>query len=228
MHITANRLSLLTYWSHTINEIQQTPISTLMDPIKYLLLYINHQCEKEFLTHKILFSQFTFSFLSKMGDQKSRVIVHSVLTQVSSRPSASVETYPLTRLDHAMGHHTIHVIFYYEKSPFGSFDMDPIRVSLSEVLTSYPPVTGRLTRDDAGNWAVKCNDAGVRVLRARVGITLDEWLRSADGNEERDLSVWEDMPEVPNNWSPYRIQVLHFLLGRVCFCLMQIIMYKTL
>lgn len=147
-----------------------------------------------------------------MGDRKSRVNVDSILTAVSSKPCGSDKFYGLTQLDHAMGRHTVHVIFYFEKTPFGSFDMDPIRVSLSEVLSLYPAATGRLVRGEAGNWEVKCNDAGVRVLRATVGVTLDEWLRSADGNEERDLTAWEDMPEFPNTWSPFRVQVLHVCL----------------
>ncbi|XP_031264131.1 hydroxycinnamoyltransferase 1-like [Pistacia vera] len=145
-----------------------------------------------------------------MEDGRSRVNVHSILTSVSSRPFGAVKTYPLTQLGHAMGRHTIHLIFYYEKSPLGSFDVDPMRESLSEVLSLYPLATGRLTRDGAGNWEVKCNDAGVRVLRARVGVTLDEWLRSANGYEERDLTVWEDMPESPITWSPFRVQINDF------------------
>ena len=59
-----------------------------------------------------------------------------------------------------------------------------------------------------GNWEVKNNDTGVRVIRAKVGAKLDEWLRSADGSEERDLTVWEDMPQDPNTWSPFRVQVI--------------------
>jgi hypothetical protein len=57
---------------------------------------------------------------------------------------------------------------------------------------------------------VKCNDAGVRILRANVGVTIDEWLRSADVSEEKDLTVWEEMPEDPSTWSPFRIQVFIF------------------
>lgn len=54
---------------------------------------------------------------------------------------------------------------------------------------------------------VKGNDAGVRVTMTKVGTTLDEWLRSADSVEERDLATFEEMPEDPYIWSPFRIQV---------------------
>lgn len=139
--------------------------------------------------------------------------VDSKLTAVSSKPISPGTTHPLSTLDHAMGLHTLHIIFYYNDNLFESFDLDPLRESLSEVISLYPPVTGRLTRGDNGNWEVKCNDAGVRIIRARVGATLDEWLRSADGSEERDLTAWENMPHDPNMWSPFQIQVPFFFLG---------------
>ena len=124
--------------------------------------------------------------------------MHSKLTAVSSKPVEPGKTHLLTPLDQAMGQHSLHLVFYYEKNPFGSFDLDPLRVSLSETLSLYPSVTGRLTRGKAGNWVVKCNDAGVRVRRAKVNVRIDEWLKYANGIEEKDLAVWEEMPENPN------------------------------
>ncbi|KAJ4841281.1 hypothetical protein Tsubulata_009563 [Turnera subulata] len=146
-----------------------------------------------------------------MTGNSGQVRVDSFLTAVSSKPVESGKTHELSALDHAMGVHTLHLVFYYKKKPFQHFDLDPLRVSLSEVLSLYPAVTGRLTRNGkTGNWEVKCNDAGVRVVRAEVGTTIDEWLRSAQGLEEKDLTVWEEMPEDPSNWSPFRIQVNEF------------------
>lgn len=142
-----------------------------------------------------------------MSNNNKRVSVLSQLTVVSSRPNRPGHTHQFTGLDHAMGLHSLHIIFYYKHNVLRHFDLDRSRVSLSEVLSLYPMVTGRLTRDGDGNWQVKCNDAGVRVVKAQVGTTLDEWLRSADGLEERDLTVWDDMPDDPTTWSPFRVQV---------------------
>lgn len=100
-------------------------------------------------------------------------------------------------------------------------DLEKLRISLRKLLCMYPKVTGRLTRvENSGsdpvhqeNWIIKCNDAGVRTLRAKVGISLDEWLKSANADDERDLTVWEDLGNNdPLIWSPFRIQVciLHF------------------
>ncbi|XP_012845652.1 PREDICTED: protein ECERIFERUM 1-like [Erythranthe guttata] len=150
--------------------------------------------------------------------KRSRVKVESILSVVSSNPTRPGKVHKLSLLDQSMGPHTIHIVFYYGSNPFSdgpmSSDLENFRVSLSDVLDEYPVVTGRLTRGpDGGGWQVKCNDAGVRVLQARVDATVDEWLRSADVDEERDLTVWEDMPLDPSFWSPFRIQVNNFKCG---------------
>ncbi|GFY95073.1 hypothetical protein Acr_10g0004580 [Actinidia rufa] len=145
-----------------------------------------------------------------MAEVKSRVNVYSKLTVVSSRPIGPGKTHCLSGLDQSMGLHTLHTIFYYRVNPFPNSDLTNHRVSLSEHLSSYPAVTGRLTLAEDGEWVVKCNDAGVRTLRAKVVTTIDEWLRSARGSEELDLTAWEDMPDDPSIWSPFRIQINDF------------------
>lgn len=87
-------------------------------------------------------------------------------------------------------------------------DRDKLKESLTEVLTHYPAMTGRLYRDEEGKWGVKCNDAGVRLLDARVkGVTLDEWLETATAEEEMELAYWEEMNPEVFLWSPFYIQV---------------------
>jgi hypothetical protein len=142
-----------------------------------------------------------------------KVTLESKLTVVSSRPVKSGKTHKLSGVDHAMGYHTLHLIFYYKNEDkwFGSFELDPLRESLSEVLSIYPTVTGRLSREkeEGGDWQVRCNDAGVRVIKANVNCTIDEWLSSsASGSDETQLIAWDDMPHDPSTWSPFRIQVL--------------------
>jgi len=154
-----------------------------------------------------------------IGMSKLRVTLNSKLTVVSSRPVSTGKVHKLSVLDRGMGSHTLHIIFYYknEDNWFKSFELDPLRESLSEVLTFYPVVTGRLGRGEDGEWEVKCNDAGVRTIKATVDATLHEWLKSASDSEEKLLASWDDMPEDPSTWSPFRIQVLLFtILFRLC------------
>uniref|UniRef100_A0A7C9EDM1 Shikimate O-hydroxycinnamoyltransferase n=1 Tax=Opuntia streptacantha TaxID=393608 RepID=A0A7C9EDM1_OPUST len=135
------------------------------------------------------------------------VKVHSVLTIVSGTPVRKGSVCPLSPLDHAMAHHSLHLIFYYS---CGSFDLDRIRPPLNDVLSLYPIVTGRLARDGDGNWHVKCTDAGVRTYLANADVSIDEWLRFAGADDERLLSPWEDLPDDPHIWSPFRIQITEF------------------
>ncbi|KAL4566182.1 hypothetical protein LXL04_030292 [Taraxacum kok-saghyz] len=151
---------------------------------------------------------------------QTHVNVHSRLTVVSSTPTEPMgSTNGLTPIDHTMGSHTVHIIFYYRTSPFAkkgrfALDLDNVRVSLSDLLSKYPRMTGRLFRDNDGNWGVRYNDAGVRMFKADVGITVDEWLKTADESDERNLTMWEDMPDGdPTSWSPFQIQVSEFLEG---------------
>ncbi|CAH8299653.1 unnamed protein product [Eruca vesicaria subsp. sativa] len=147
--------------------------------------------------------------------RQNRVEVKSMLTAISSKPTRSGQVHTFTALDNAMSPHTVHVIFYYPRSPFKSFDLDSVRIPLSELLSMYPPAIGRVNKNQDGILEVKCNDAGLRVLKAKVSVGIDEWLRSADGHEESDLTAWEDMPEDPSTWSPFRLQINEFEGGGV-------------
>ncbi|CAA0830047.1 HXXXD-type acyl-transferase family protein [Striga hermonthica] len=150
-------------------------------------------------------------------EKGSRVSVDSLLSVVSSKPTEPGKIHELSLVDQAMSPYTIHLVFYYRSNPFSHgpmpTDLDNLRVSLSRTLDEYPVVTGRLTRGPHGRWLVKCNDAGVRMVQATVSCPLDEWLGSADASEERDLTVWEDMPADPCFWSPFRIQINNFKCG---------------
>ncbi|KAL6132557.1 hypothetical protein ACLB2K_064798 [Fragaria x ananassa] len=150
-------------------------------------------------------------------NHSNRVVLRSKLTAVSSQQVNPGTIHCFTGLDRAMALHSVHVVFYYKEKLFTYFDLDPFRVCLSEALSLYPPVTGRIVRrEDDGEWEVKCNDAGVRVVKATVATTLDEWLISADGAEERLLAAWDDMPQGDHSlWSPYRIQINEFEGGGV-------------
>ncbi|XP_064997356.1 protein ECERIFERUM 26-like [Musa acuminata AAA Group] len=143
-----------------------------------------------------------------------RVTVCAKTTVVSMTPVRQGKTYPLSALDHAMGRHTLRLVFYYRPGP--TMDKFKLKESLSEVLSQYPAVTGRLAREEEeeggghGGWVVKCNDAGVRLAEARASVTLDEWLRSADDEEEMELAYWEPMDADPFIWSPFYVQITEF------------------
>ncbi|EEE59916.1 hypothetical protein OsJ_12543 [Oryza sativa Japonica Group] len=107
---------------------------------------------------------------------------------------------------------------------------EPLKESLSDVLSQYPAMTGRLKGPAAAaaggggeggegggataavhhGWIVKCNDAGVRTVDATAAATLDEWLATASGEEEMDLAYFEPMGPDPYIWSPFYVQLTEF------------------
>ncbi|CAA7388073.1 unnamed protein product [Spirodela intermedia] len=149
--------------------------------------------------------------------KKNRVNVLVKSTLSASLPVKPGKTYPLATLDHAMAHHSLHLVFYYPAAAVAAAGMgrEPLRVSLSEVLVHYPAVGGRLTRpaEAGGNWVVRCNDAGMRVLDAQVRGTMEDWWRTATPEEEKELAQWETTGEDVFLWSPFTVQISEFECG---------------
>ncbi|KAG2545933.1 protein ECERIFERUM 26-like [Panicum virgatum] len=150
----------------------------------------------------------------------SRVTRFAKSTAASVTPVRPGKTHTLSPLDNAMECHTVHVVLYCRAAP--GLDREPLKESLSEALSLYPAMTGRLTRREGGEgapaeaepaqrgWVVKCNDAGVRMVDARAAATLDEWLATATGDEEMDLLYYEPMGPEPYIWSPFYVQLTEF------------------
>ncbi|KAG0451039.1 hypothetical protein HPP92_026606 [Vanilla planifolia] len=144
-----------------------------------------------------------------------RVTAFAKSTAVSTMPVRPGKTYPLSVLDHAMEQHVLHMVFYYRSGP--TVDRFRLKESLSELLCYFPAITGRLTKEDAGEeaggwkrWIVRCNDAGVRLLDARADATLEEWIGTATAAEERELAYWEPMGDDPSIWSTFYVQITEF------------------
>ncbi|KAF3781310.1 ECERIFERUM 1 protein [Nymphaea thermarum] len=101
-------------------------------------------------------------------------------------------------------------IIYYYKFPGEESITRRLLQSLSETLTSFPVITGRLLADDKGNWTIKSNDAGVRVIQATTGVSLDEWMKVAGNGDEIRLTYWDYEHEKSYVWSPLHIQLTEF------------------
>uniref|UniRef100_A0A0E0GTJ9 Uncharacterized protein n=1 Tax=Oryza nivara TaxID=4536 RepID=A0A0E0GTJ9_ORYNI len=158
----------------------------------------------------------------------SRVTRYAKSTAASVTPVRPGKTHALSALDNAMERHAVYLVLYYRAAP--GLDREPLKESLSDVLSQYPAMTGRLTRPAAAaaggggeggegggataavhhGWIVKCNDAGVRTVDATAAATLDEWLATASGEEEMDLAYFEPMGPDPYIWSPFYVQLTEF------------------
>ncbi|KAK2399045.1 protein ECERIFERUM [Trifolium repens] len=136
-------------------------------------------------------------------------------TVVSTKAIEPGKYLPLSVLDRFMEKNHIRMVYYYQTS--GELELGKLtkklRGSLSEILTHFPIVTGRLLKDDMGHWKIKCNDAGVRTVEAKAKGSVEEWLRNVDREKELELVYWEDMLEKPYYWSTFYVQLTEFEEG---------------
>eukprot|EP01018_Ginkgo_biloba_P004081 Gb_27254 [translate_table: standard] len=151
-----------------------------------------------------------------MGDSK-QVCSPSKLTVVPSKAVVPGKLHPLSNLDHMMQLHNVRLVYYYKASldKNASDLIMEMKQSLSGVLSSYPAVPGRLQRKCDGNWEIKCCDAGVRVLEAKISMTLEKWLETADRSSELKLTHWENIGSDPCISSLLYVQFNEFEGGGV-------------
>ncbi|PON57940.1 Transferase [Parasponia andersonii] len=132
-------------------------------------------------------------------------------TIVSTKPVPPGKYFPPSVLDRLMEKNHIRMVFYYPKMIMTGHVNHVLRESLSELLTSYPAVTGRLLRNEEdGQWIIKCNDAGVRMVEARAQGSLEDWLKCVDRDKELELVCWEEMYHKPYFWSTFYVQLTEF------------------
>ncbi|KAK4420058.1 protein ECERIFERUM 2 [Sesamum alatum] len=133
-------------------------------------------------------------------------------TVSSTKPVQPGQFSPLSILDQVMERNHLRVVFYYglqTRRRAGELTKK-LRESISDMLCAFPVVTGRLLRTSEGDWTIKCNDVGVRMVEARVEGTIDEWLKNVDREKELKLVYWEEMFHRPYFWSTFYVQITEF------------------
>ncbi|KAK7384729.1 hypothetical protein VNO78_30430 [Psophocarpus tetragonolobus] len=136
-------------------------------------------------------------------------------TVVSTKAVEPRKYFPLSVLDRHMENNHIKMVYYYQTS--GEVELGEVtkklRETLSEMLTHFPIVTGRLMRNERGHWKIKCNDAGVRVVEAKAKGSVEGWLTNLHREKELQLVHWEDMYHKPYYWSTFYVQLTEFEEG---------------
>lgn len=130
-------------------------------------------------------------------------------TVVSTKPVEPRKFSPLSVLDRIMERNYLRLVFYYNfptRRRAGELTKK-LRESISDMLSAFPIVTGRLLKTPDGHWMIKCNDAGLRMVEARVKGTVEEWLKNVDREKELKLVHWEEMFHKPYFWSTFYVQV---------------------
>ncbi|KAJ8773606.1 hypothetical protein K2173_005852 [Erythroxylum novogranatense] len=148
-------------------------------------------------------------------------------TVVSTKPVLREKSYIPSVLDRVMEQSHLNILYYFEIPNRGDVGEMTKRLSqsLSELLTYFPVVTGRLIKNKEGHWTIKCNDAGVRVVEANAKGSVQEWLKLVDREMELKLVCWEEMFHKPYFWSTFYVQLTEFeegglAIGLSCFHLL--------
>ncbi|XP_047975669.1 stemmadenine O-acetyltransferase-like [Salvia hispanica] len=102
---------------------------------------------------------------------ESRVISIETITPSSSTPK-SLQKYQFSFFDQIAIPSLVHVVYLYPSNPkiSNSEKSKQLKKSLSEVLTIYYPLAGRI----GGNLYVDCNDAGIPFSEAEADCDLSE------------------------------------------------------
>ncbi|KAF7116104.1 hypothetical protein RHSIM_RhsimUnG0038600 [Rhododendron simsii] len=91
------------------------------------------------------------------------------------------------------GHGTqqIRMVYYYKTPPGRAVGpvTKKLRESISEMLNGFPMVTGRLLKNDEGQWMIKCNDARVRLVEVRAKGSVEGRLRRVDTEKSLSFSL---------------------------------------
>ncbi|KAL6216943.1 hypothetical protein ACLB2K_010161 [Fragaria x ananassa] len=135
----------------------------------------------------------------------AKVKIICTRTVVSTKPVEVEKCHSLSVLDRIMEKKHLRMVLYY--ASMGVPEPGEVtrrrRESISDALTSFPIMTGRLARNERGQWTSKFNDAGVRMVEARAKGSLEEWLRNMDREKELMLVYWEEMDHRPLLWSTF-------------------------
>ncbi|KAB5513949.1 hypothetical protein DKX38_027855 [Salix brachista] len=149
-------------------------------------------------------------------------------TVVSTKPVQPGKHFSLSVLDRLMEQNHLRFVYYF-RAPGAIREpgelTKKLRESMSEMLTSFPIVTGRLLKNPEGQWMIKCNDAGVRMVEARIKGSVENWLKGVDREKELKLVHWEEMYHKPYFWSTFYVQITEFeeggvAIGLSCFHLL--------
>lgn len=115
----------------------------------------------------------------------------------------------------------VHMVLYYNKlasgEESGSLHAGWIKESLAKALSQQPLVAGRLQKgervgggEEEGQNVIVSNDAGVRLVEARISMTMSEFLLSNTVREEAEaeLVFWKDVDQTDPQFCPlFYVQV---------------------
>ncbi|CAI9772338.1 unnamed protein product [Fraxinus pennsylvanica] len=96
-----------------------------------------------------------------------------------------------------------------------------LRLSVNERLSAQKPckpessALRRLLKTLEDHWTIKCNDAVMRIVEARVKGSVKEWLLILDRENELKFVHWKEMSHKPYFLSTFYVKVMVTQLNRI-------------
>ncbi|KAL5753604.1 hypothetical protein ACOSP7_021824 [Xanthoceras sorbifolium] len=140
------------------------------------------------------------------------VVSREVIKPSSTTPN-HLRTYKLSRLDQMNIDIFIPIVFFYQEAPKNSDDL--LKKSLSDTLTHYYPLAGRV-KDCL---YVDCDDYGISYVVARVDGDMSNVFKQPEFDQEEQLMPCKQH-EMLKDQSILAVQVSHFGCGGVAICLL--------
>ncbi|XP_065860873.1 stemmadenine O-acetyltransferase-like [Euphorbia lathyris] len=137
------------------------------------------------------------------------IMVKEIIKPSSSTPQ-HLKNYKLSLLDQLAPPLYIPIILFYSSTPQTSFKekSDPLKKSLSETLTLYYPLAGRIKN----NYSIDCNDEGASYTEAHVAGQISMILQDPQVEELEKLLPFNSQ-EMNSNEEILGVQVNHFDCG---------------
>ncbi|KAL5750841.1 hypothetical protein ACOSP7_025444 [Xanthoceras sorbifolium] len=117
----------------------------------------------------------------------------------------------------------LNIVVYYKKAleeDSGWIAAGWIKESLGRVLAEQPMLSGRLRRSEdggVGELEIVSNDSGVRLIEAKISITMSEFLDDQlqeSEDAESELVFWKDIDDQNPQFSPlFYLQMTNFECG---------------
>ncbi|KAL4588550.1 hypothetical protein LXL04_001442 [Taraxacum kok-saghyz] len=129
-------------------------------------------------------AQMTEKFLHKVGDlEQDLKKLENMLIKPSKSTPENLRRFKLSLLDQLASSSSIHLIFYYKAGDDLNISDKRTQLvkSLSEALTLFYPLAGKITEDGL---AVDCNDQGVKYLEVHVPIRFDNFLDECPNSDQ--------------------------------------------
>ncbi|KAL8196452.1 hypothetical protein R6Q57_024747 [Mikania cordata] len=137
--------------------------------------------------------------------------LHTIISQETIIPSTPtpppLKTHNLSLVDQLAPNVNMPLIFFYNNYRHG--DVNILKKSLSQSLTSYYPLAGRFLASSVAQ--IDCNDQGVKFLEASNHSRLSDFVLK----KELDQTIDQLIPnyEVTNNPNLVEVQLNHFTCG---------------